>query len=270
MVAAEAMPLSWPERYSQLLAESGLDFTEVLEESVQPPNLEQPALFSLSQCLAKPELLRSQLRKDYPDTEDPRQLRAALSVVHQDLALSVISPLVIRLFLRGEAPLPDPGRIFLAAAGEPSATSRWFHASHGDMIGVEAFISRIAAIVNDWYPVFRQDLGVSPGAYWSSVGLALGAPFAAVWNRANPEDLCTLASEWLERFRCEANRYVNWIPSEFNGDACALPQRKGCCLKYLRPDGGYCGTCGIYRKERLSALRQSSRCQPPGQWQPQE
>lgn len=270
MVAAEAMPLSWPDRYSLLLAESGLDSTQVLAESIQPPNLERPALLSLSQCLVNPELLSLQLQQDYPETADPRQLRAALSVVHQDLVLAIIAPLVLRLFLRGEAPLPDPGRIFLASANDSSANSRWFHASHGDLMGVEPFISRLSALVNGWYPVFRQTLGVSPGAYWSSVGLALGAPFATVWNRADPEDLCALASEWLERFSCEANRYIDWIPSEFNGDACALPQRKGCCLKYLRPGGGYCGTCGIYRKERLSALRQPSRCQPPGQWQPQE
>ncbi|KEF31014.1 hypothetical protein D777_02167 [Marinobacter nitratireducens] len=266
----ESAPRCWPERYRQLLSASQLDANEVLGQALRAPNLERPALLSLRQCLEQPDLLKRQLLADYPEMSEPQQLRAALSVAHQDLSLSVIAPLIITLFLRGEAGVPDPGRIFLAPANEGSSVSRWFQAGQGEAVGVEPFITHLSTAMNDWYPTFRKSLGVSPGAYWSSVGLALGAPFSAVWNLAVPRDICTLAGEWLEQFWCDANRYIDWIPAEFGDQACALPQRKGCCLKYLLPGNGYCGTCGIHRKQRLSALRQSPHSQPPGQWRPQE
>ncbi len=259
----------WPEHYRQLLAGAGLDRDTELAGALQPEDINRPALFSLAQGLREPELLRQQVRTDYPDAQDNRSVTARLSVLQQDLALNIIAPLTLRLFLHGKAPLPDPERIFLGALHPGEQPSpRWFLATTEAPVDVCEFVSGMEAQVNAWYPVFRQSLGISPGAYWSSIGLGLGAPFSVVWNRGEPSAVCQLAQAWLNQFECDANRFIDWIPAEFSGQSCAIPQRKGCCLKYLLPEGGYCGTCGIYRKERMAMVSHQKPSSTPGQWRP--
>lgn len=243
----------WLADYHQLLARHGLNGNALLSNALTPANREQPALFSLAQLLANPDLLQQQVREDYPDADHPRLRKARLSVLHQSLALQIIGPLVIRLFRDGGSVALNPKRVFLCREPSgPEGQSRWqYAASAQERLEPEAFIQSLSGQMQDWYGVFRQHFGVSPGSYWSSVGLALGAPYSVVWNQVNPEELCKQAGSWLAQFKCEANRYIDWIPAEFSQHRCAIPQRKGCCLKYLLPGGGYCGTCGIYRKERM-------------------
>jgi len=256
-MAGPEQPLAnWPGRYRQLLADAGLDRDTVLAGAPATCAPGEPQeLLSLAQCLEQPDRLRQRLEQDYPTSSQGRNLRAHLSLVQQDLALSVIGPLTLQLFCRGQAPLPDPHRIFLGPAQASGLASRWFHASTGKARDVTGFVEGMAELVSAWYPVFRQELGVSPGAYWSSIGLGLGAPFSAVWDKADAQGVCAMAQEWLEAFACDASRFIDWIPATFNDRQCAIPQRRGCCLNYLLPDGGYCGTCGIYRKSRLNELR---------------
>ncbi|MBW0148940.1 (2Fe-2S)-binding protein [Marinobacter arenosus] len=268
MAAADSAITDWPGRYRQLLASAGLDAESVIGQALQPPDLEHPALLSLAQCLEQPERLQQQLAQDYPDTTDARALRAYASFIQQDLALSVIAPLTLKLFRDGAATLPDANRIFLASARDGAATPRWFHAPSQPALSVAEFVPQLSALVTAWYPAFRQGLGVSPGAYWSSIALGLGAPFSAVWNLADAKGVCSLAQAWLAAFTCDAHRFMDWIPAEFSGHLCAIPQRKGCCLKYLLPEGGYCGTCGVYRKARMAEASPQSRSQAPGQWLP--
>lgn len=256
MAAPESALRQWPEQYRQLLVGAGLDRDTELAAALQPQDTNRPALFSLSQGLQQPDLLRQQIRADYPDAQSARAVTARLSVLQQDLALNIIAPLTLRLFLHGEAPLPDPDRIFFGALRPGNEQpSRWFQATTSAPVNVSDFVSGVEALVNAWYPVFRKALGVSPGAYWSSIGLGLGAPFSVVWNRGEPAAVCRLAQSWLKQFECDANRFIDWIPAEFSHQPCAIPQRKGCCLQYLLPEGSYCGTCGIYRKERMEAAR---------------
>ncbi len=269
MVAPETELRQWPELYRQLLVEAGLDRDTELAAALQPQDTNRPALFSLSQALHQPDLLRQQVRADYPDAQSGRAVTARLSVLQQELVLNIIAPLTLRLFLHGEAPLPDPDRIFFGALRPgKEQPSRWFQATTLAPVNVSDFVSGVEARVNAWYPIFRQALGVSPGAYWSSIGLGLSAPFSVVWNRGEPAAVCRLAQSWLKQFECDANRFIDWIPAEFSGHSCALPQRKGCCLQYLLPEGGYCGTCGIYRKERMATLSHQKPRSTPAQWQP--
>lgn len=259
----------WAREYGNLLNQAGLDRKSVLNGALQPSGGARRGLFSLAQCLEQPSLLLTQVSMDYPDSTGSRAIRALLSVLQQDLALSVVAPLALRLFRDGRAPLPDANRIFLAPVDEhKQITSRWFQVPGGDPMAEEAFVRSAGEITAQWYPVFRRQLGVSPGAYWSSIGLGLGAPFSAVWNQAQPEALCRLAQGWLKQFENDANQFIDWIPAVFGGQTTAIPQRKGCCLKYLLPEGGYCGTCGVHRKERLAALMPQERTTTPGQWQP--
>jgi len=259
----------WVDRYDRLLQASGLDRYTILSQSPNAPAQERRGLFSLAQSLKQPELLVHQIRRDYPDASDRKAIRAYASVLQQDLALSVLAPLTLRLFRHGEAPVADPTRIFLAPAAEAGQTvSRWFQVPGQPLASEQTFQHGMAAQTEAWYPVFRQKLGVSPGAYWSSIGLGLGAPFSAVWDLATPAAVCDLAQQWLDAFRNDANRFIDWIPAVFREQRTAIPQRKGCCLKYLLPGGGYCGTCGVYRKERMAALSQSDHSPAPGQWQP--
>jgi len=259
----------WAREYSYLLSQSGLDRESVVNEALQPSVGARSGLFSLDQCLEQPSLLLSQVGIEYPDNAGPRAVRAFISVLQQDLALSVIAPLTLRLFRDGHAPLPDAKRIFLGPADKQTQTaSRWFQVPGGERVDEETFVRSAGALTAGWYPAFRRQLGVSPGAYWSSMGLGLGAPFSAVWNRAEPQALCQLAQGWLKQFQNDANQFIDWIPAVFGGQATAIPQRKGCCLKYLLPEGGYCGTCGVHRKERLAALTPQRRTTAPGQWQP--
>ncbi len=259
----------WVDRYDRLLRAASLDRETILAQSLKASEKEHPGLFSLAQCLSEPELLLQQIRSDYPDATDCKTVRTYASVLQQDLALSVLAPLVLRLFRHGEAPVADSARIFLAPIEETGQTvSRWFRVPGQPVVNEQTFRDVMADRTQAWYPVFRQELGLSPGAYWSSVGLGLGAPFSAVWNLADPDSVCELAQQWLEGFRNDANRFIDWIPAVFGEQETAIPQRKGCCLKYLLPEGGYCGTCGVYRKERMAALSRPGHCQSPGQWQP--
>ena len=259
----------WAREYSHLLSQSGLDRESVINEALQPSVGARSGLFSLAQCLEQPSLLLSQVGSEYPDNAGPRAMRAFVSVLQQDLALNVIAPLTLRLFRDGHAPLPDAKRIFLAPAHDQTQTvSRWFQVPGGERVDEETFVRSAGALTAEWYPVFRRQLGVSPGAYWSSTGLGLGAPFSAVWNRVEPQALCQLAQGWLEQFQNDANQFIDWIPAVFGEQATAIPQRKGCCLKYLLPEGGYCGTCGVHRKERFAALMPQERTTTPGRWQP--
>ena len=246
----------------------------VLTEAVPEPT-DRPTLFSLAEVLEQPETLSHQVLSDHPDAITPRMRVARLSVLHQNLALQVIAPLVTRLFRDGATAPVNPSHVWLSPKEETEG-ARWAplptYSDESERLRAGAFIAHTSHQMQAWYPVFRKHFGVSPGAYWSSVGLALGMPFSLVWNRVNPEALCTLASAWLAQFECEANRYIDWIPAylEAQPDAqqCAIPQRRGCCLKYLLPEGGYCGTCGIYRKARLAALSPQRSNPQPAQWRP--
>lgn len=271
MAAPEpARQSSWVDRYDQLLKKSGLDRDSVLSEALQYEPSEGSVVLSLAQCLEQPELLIDQVKTDYPQLSDSRALRARVSVLQQDLALNVIAPLTLRLFRDGKTTLPNPDCLGLSPVGqdrtEPAA--RWIQMANGAPVDEDRFIRSLGSLASDWYPVFRKALGVSPGAYWSSIGLGLGAPFSAVWNLAEPGALCSLAQQWLREFSNDTNQFIDWIPAVFDGQTTAIPQRKGCCLKYLLPEGGYCGTCGVYRKERLAALSHQTQSPAPDQWQP--
>jgi hypothetical protein len=259
-----ATEIGWVQRYTRLLEASELDREALLAGALQTNGSERRGLFSLAQCLAAPELLVRQIQADYPQASDQRDIRTYASVLQQDLALSVLAPLTLQLFRNEEAPLPDPCRIFLAPKDQPGqTTSRWFLTTGQQPASEPDFIKGMADYTRQWYPVFRQQLGVSPGAYWSSVGLGLGAPFSAVWNLAEPDSVCELAQRWLEQFNNDANRFIDWIPTVFGEQKTAIPQRKGCCLKYRLPEGGYCGTCGVYRKQRLEELKEPGIKGPP-------
>lgn len=132
MDAAERALTDWPERYRRLLADTGLDRGTVLAgipATCTREQLQKP--LSLAQCLEQPDLLRQRLEQDYPDSRQGRNLRARLSLVQQDLALSVIGPLTLQLLCHGQAPLPDPHRILLGPAQAGGLASRWFQASTG-------------------------------------------------------------------------------------------------------------------------------------------
>ncbi|NMT64214.1 (2Fe-2S)-binding protein [Marinobacter orientalis] len=263
------MTATWVERYARLLVSARLNRESIFAQALQPSPIERRGLFSLAQCLEQPALLVDQVKADCPQASDTRAVRARVSVLQQDLALNVIAPLTISLFRYGQAALPDPERIFLAPAEDgETTTSRWFQTPGAPAVDEAHFVRSVGRQTRAWYPVFRQQLEVSPGAYWSSIGLGLGAPFSMVWNLAEPYEICDLAQRWLGEFSNDANRFIDWIPAVFGGQTTAIPQRKGCCLKYLLPEGDYCGTCGVYRKPRLAALRHQQPNPGPGQWQP--
>ena len=237
-------------RYGDLLEQAG-----VSEASLAPyarPLASAHSGISLAACLAQPSLISAALRQKVGEEAGFRELRVHASVLQQDLALSILGPLVTRLFLEGESQLPEPSLISLEIVG---GMPQWRFNPTGRRLEPDAFTGRISLLINDWYPVFRQTFGVSPGAYWSSIGLALCAPFSALWDKAPPEALCREATGWLDLFDCDAGKFIDWIPAEFNQQQCAIPQRRGCCLKFKLPEEGYCGTCGIYRKERMNAER---------------
>lgn len=271
--------LSWRDLYCQRLKEDGLDPELILTQALcrrdsqgnpqEHPQDSLSSLFSLAQCLKNPDLLIQQVRNDYSAAATAQLQRAYLSVIHQDLALSVIAPLTLQLFRDGKVRLPSPNQIFLAPLErEGQTTSRWFSVVGQTEVDEQGFMAHMSEITTNWYPFFRRTLGVSPGSYWSSTGLGLGAPFSAVWNLAQPEATCHLAQSWLKAFENEANRFVDWIPFPFNDQNSALPQRRGCCLQYLLPNTGYCGTCGVYRKERMKFIKPHPPASPPEECQP--
>lgn len=258
--ATAGQPL-WAERYAQLLRASGLNRETALAQPAQTSKGADHGLVSLAQYLAEPERLIDQIHADYPHASTPKMLRACASVLQQDLALSVIAPLILQLFRHGEAAVADPAQIFLLPmAEEGPRNGRWLQAPGLPSVDEQSFICSMTTQTTQWYPVFRQSLKVSPGAYWSSIGLGLSAPFSAIWNLANPAAICPLAQSWLEQFNNEANRFIDWIPAVLGDQTSAIPQRRGCCLKYLMPDGGYCGTCGVFRKERMASFNRPAHC----------
>jgi len=251
-------PPSWPQRYRALLAGSQMDATDILDTASQRPTADRPILFSLAQLLESPELLRQQVAADYPDVADQGPV-TRLSVLQLDLMTRIIAPLILQFFRDGCASPPDASTIFLMVRdSKTDKASRWCQVPEQSPQGAAVFIEATAQQLQLWYRVFRQSLGVSPGAYWSSAAIALGAPFSAVWNRVNAQELCTLAEDWLAVLECPARQYVDWLAVGHGLGQVAIPQRRGCCLKYRLPDGRCCGTCGLHRKERLAALRQQT------------
>lgn len=240
----------WLTDYQSLLLESGLDQDELADRARLPAAL--PAGPSLGQCLADPWRFRA----GFGNGLDEQGLRVRASVLHQALALTILAPVATRFLLTGEAHLPDDDSIWLAP--DPSHDPMPWHAERSQpratLQDPDEFFSVMAARSRAWYPVFRGALGVSPGAYWSSMGLGFCAPLTAMYDRLEPARLCDQATRWLAEFDCDARRYIDWMPARFGDNTCAIPQRRGCCLKFKLPDGGYCGTCGIYRRERLRAL----------------
>ncbi|SDS51513.1 Ferric iron reductase protein FhuF, involved in iron transport [Halopseudomonas xinjiangensis] len=247
---------SWRGHYWQHLEQDGLDPELILSQALaaQHPYDGPSKLFSLAECVETPDLLAAQVRQNYPGACTAKLQRAYHSVIHQDLALSLIAPLALKLFRDGHVALPTASQIFVVRTQHDGQTQlHWFMETGQTDVDEQDFIACMSELTSDWYPFFRRGLGVSPGSYWSSVGLALGAPFAAVWNLAQPGPTCRLAQRWLEAFRNDANAFVDWIPVTFGEQQTAIPQRRGCCLAYLLPDSGHCGTCGVHRKQRIQA-----------------
>ncbi|KPP98051.1 (2Fe-2S)-binding protein [Marinobacter sp. HL-58] len=240
------------QQWARLRDAAGVSAQDIRQSYTLAGHTTAPAnALTLAQCLEEPERLAREVHQPIAGIGQQKQRRIRVSVLHQNLALEVIAPLTMRLFLEGSTRLPSAAEIILVPGDETPSWSWLETASSAD---TETFVAEMSAQVQGWYPPFRNDHGVSPGAYWSSVGLGLGMPFSLLYNVAPPDRLCALATRWLSRFDCDANRFIEWIPAVFNGQTMAIPQRRGCCLKYLLPEGGYCGTCGVYRKERIARL----------------
>ncbi|MEP1214524.1 MAG: (2Fe-2S)-binding protein [Marinobacter sp.] len=251
--------------WARLRHSSGVSEADIRQSCVLTGHTSLPVnALTLAECLTEPEKLVRNVGHSIPGIGDQKQRRIRASVLHQSLALEVIAPLTMRLFLEGRTPLPSPAGIFLVAG---DAAPRWSWLETVPNVDTECFVASMTRQVQAWYPVFRNALGVSPGAYWSSVGLGFGMPFSSLYNVAPPDQLCELATRWLSRFDCQANRFIDWIPAVFNGQTMAIPQRRGCCLKYLLPEEGYCGTCGVYRKERIASISHRPTSTPAtGYW----
>ena len=130
--------LSWRDLYCQRLKEDGLDPELILTQALcrrdsqgnpqEHPQDSLSSLFSLAQCLKNPDLLIQQVRNDYSAAATAQLQRAYLSVIHQDLALSVIAPLTLQLFRMAKSGSPAPTRSFWrrlsAKARRPHAGSR--------------------------------------------------------------------------------------------------------------------------------------------------
>ncbi|WP_166268768.1 (2Fe-2S)-binding protein [Marinobacter caseinilyticus] len=268
----------WALRYRRLLEQARITPASLLSHDTSTARARPQDCVRLADCLLNPDRLRARLSQQAGQGVSSRQLRARASVLHQTLALNVIAPLTLRLFLEGQAPVPDSRSIWLSPSAED--TDQWYWEAAATTAGFAGFASAIARLVKTWYPLFGQDLGVTPGAFWSSVGLGLCAPFSALYASAPPQTLCREATDWLNSVDCDARRFIDWIPTELDGRGCALPQRRGCCMKYLLPGGGYCGTCGIYRKQRMTEQARATAHPlarphsdqpvsiPPGIWSP--
>lgn len=242
----------WHSDYQTLVRDAGLGREELVARARLPATL--PAGPSLAECLADPWRFRDGLGSGLSE----QGLRVRASVLHQALALTILSPVATRFLLTGAAHLPEDGALWLAP--DPETNPIPWHAEQAQpaasLHDPEVFFDVLAARARAWYPVFRGALGVSPGAYWSSMGLSFCAPFTALYDRLEPARLCDQAGRWLAQFDCDARRYIDWIPAWLGDGACAIPQRRGCCLKFKLADRGYCGTCGIYRRERMQTLEQ--------------
>lgn len=236
------------DHYPGLLAQTGKSAVDLW--ATLPPRQAEPVgtTLSLASILANPGDFSRQL--EVAAAHRQTEPRVLASVIHQNLALEVLGPLTMQLFLKGTTRLPDPQELRFDAFGDHG---RWRDQGTGAEVSVATYIEQVADRVNAWYPVFRQQLGVSAGAYWSSTGLGLCAPYTALHDSAPPDRLCDLASAWLTRFNCDAKRFIDWIPFRIGSNDCAIPQRRGCCQKYRLAEGRYCGTCGIYRKQRIIA-----------------
>lgn len=222
---------------------------------------------SLAGCITRPDLLRLRLSEPADRPLSAQMLRIRASVLHQDLALTVVAPLVCDFLFEGDTDSLAPENIWLV--DHRGSGPAWYRENTGVRMSPDQFIKQASAEVTRWYPMFRQILGVSPGAYWSSIGLAFSAPFSALYDSTPPEHLCQAATDWLALFDCDARRFIDWIPAEFDRHPCAIPQRRGCCLKYRLPGGVRCGTCGLYRKERMATLKPlRSGSTRPEHWSP--
>lgn len=253
---------TWRQRYEQLLALANVS-PELLQANCSIPITTGKGI-RLSDCLAQPQLLKAAMQRQAGATTGPRELRVHASVLHQNLALAIMAPLTLRLFLEGETVLPEASALWVQPT---NAEHPWQLEDTGPLTDTAGFITGMAERARAWYPLFRQTLGVSPGAYWSSIGLAFCAPYSALYNTAPQEQLCAEASAWLAQFDCDARHFIEWIPVESGAERWAIPQRRGCCLKYKLPERGYCGTCGIHRKERLAALTPVPQ-KASGYWSP--
>lgn len=234
--------------YQLLLEQSGCSASALRPEALADPVPPDQPTLSLVDILSKPQAFRALLQG--VALHQGSETRTLASVLHQNLALQVIGPLVVELFLDGQTTLPEPATIWLDLT---DMSGQWHFKRSGAKVGKEEFIEQVADQTRDWYRVFRKELGVSAGAYWSSTGLAFCAPYSALYKQAPPASLCRQATDWLQGFDCDAHRFIDWIPFSVDQQPCAIPQRRGCCQKYRLPEGAYCGTCGIYRKERLKS-----------------
>lgn len=246
------------ERYLALVAQAKADVTAIQRHTLSSePHSEADGL-TLAECIANPDCLRTAISTRTGVDTDDRSFRAHASVLQQSLALDIIAPLTIQLFTTGKAPIPDSRFIQLRPDFDNLEANNWHWIEDRETLaGIDEYAAGVAAEVNAWFPMFRQQLGVAPGAYWSSIGLGLSAPFSTLYDRAPATQLCGEARDWLNSIDCDARRYIDWIAVSLNQQHCAIPQRRGCCLAFKLPGGGYCGTCGIYRKQRMAVKRTS-------------
>ncbi|MDX1636143.1 MAG: (2Fe-2S)-binding protein [Marinobacter sp.] len=240
----------WLATYQGLLADAGVSPSDLAPQASLPVSESDGP--SLAQCLARPDRVRS----DFGAGLSEQGLRVRASVMQQSLALSVLTPVVLRFLLTGASHLPGDDALRLVANPDDSL-DLWAcdqPRPSASLHTLDQLFDTLAGRARAWYPVFRKGLGVSPGAYWSSIGLGFCAPFSMLYDRSEPDRLCQQASLWLDSFDCDARRYIEWIPAMREQGLCAIPQRRGCCLKFKLPERGYCGTCSIHRRERMSAL----------------
>lgn len=116
MAVTEVCGDHWLASYRQLLTGHGLSPQNTLNSALAQDAGQRPALFSLAQVLARPELLENQLLEDYPDACHPRMHKARVSVLHQSLALQVIAPGCYSCSGMESAP-PEPRPNFPVPAG---------------------------------------------------------------------------------------------------------------------------------------------------------
>lgn len=239
-------------RYDHLLQLAGRSRESLRRGLTTQPHTPGSQHITLRTILQYPERFTALLQP--VATQRQADVRTLASVLQQNLALQVIGPLTLTLFLDRHTVLPPPDDIWLDTS---TPSGQWhYRTDRGERVDEASYVEAMPTRLNDWYRVFRKQLGVSAGAYWSSAALALCAAYTPLYDCAPPQPLCDEATHWLARFDCDAHRFVTWLQVNLGGGPRAIPQRRGCCQKYRLPDGGYCGTCGIYRKDRLKLARQ--------------